>query len=157
MLMSIIKRWRRRWLEPMCMKMKNNPLHDSCQDCTEIFSALLNFSSTIILLNWYIKLVKLSVSCSRTWSPTEGYLLAQEVHLVEVNSHQEAMQVKVQSPTQVVVHDYQAPNLGSSMHHVSVLGPVTDMHNLNKIDIKNHTLLLMGKYIAWFGLHSLGH
>jgi len=49
-----------------------------------------------------------------------------------------------------------ASNLGSSMHHVSVLGLVADTHNLNKIDIKNHTFIANGKtyymvrvYIAW--------
>jgi hypothetical protein len=42
------------------------------------------------------------------------------------------------------------------VYHVSVPGSVADMHNSDKIDIKNHTLLLMGKnilhgsgYIAW--------
>ena len=44
-----------------------------------------------------------------------------------------------------------APNLGSSVHHVSVPRSVADTHNSNKIDIKNHTLLLMGKQITWFG------
>ena len=42
------------------------------------------------------------------------------------------------------------------MHHVSVPESVANTHNSNKIDIKNYTLLLMGKnilhgsgYIAW--------
>ena len=49
-----------------------------------------------------------------------------------------------------------APNLGSSMHHVSVPGSVADTHNSNKIDIRNHTFIANGKthyivrvYIAW--------
>ena len=49
-----------------------------------------------------------------------------------------------------------APNLGSSVHHISVPGPVADIHNSNKIDIKNHTFIANGKnilhsssYIAW--------
>jgi hypothetical protein len=40
---------------------------------------------------------------------------------------------------------YQAPNLGSSIHHVSVPGSVPDTHNLNKIDIKNHTFIANGE------------
>jgi len=43
------------------------------------------------------------------------------------------------------VWSYQAPNLGSSVHHVSVFGSVADTHNLNKIDIKNHTFIAKGK------------
>ena len=42
------------------------------------------------------------------------------------------------------------------MHHVSVPGSVADIHNSNKIDIKNHTFIANGKtyymvrvYIAW--------
>jgi hypothetical protein len=50
-----------------------------------------------------------------------------------------------------------APNLGSSVHYVWVPGSVVDTYNSNKIDIKTLLLLLMGKYITWFGLHSLGH
>ena len=49
-----------------------------------------------------------------------------------------------------------APNLGSSMHHVSVPGSVVDTHNSNKNDIKNHTFNANGEnilhgsgYIAW--------
>jgi hypothetical protein len=34
-----------------------------------------------------------------------------------------------------------APNLGSTVHHVSVPGSVADTHNSNKIDIKNHTFI----------------
>jgi hypothetical protein len=55
-----------------------------------------------------------------------------------------------------LLKDCRTPNLGSSVYHVSVPGSVADMHNSDKIDIKNHTLLLMGKnilhgsgYIAW--------
>ena len=48
------------------------------------------------------------------------------------------------------------------MHHVSVPGLVADTHNLNKIDIKNHTFIAIGEthymvwvYIAWaIGLTS---
>ena len=66
---------------------------------------------------------------------------------------------------QCVVHDEvvaarhtwcRAPNLGSSLHHVSVPGSVADTHNSNKIDIKNHTFIATGEnilhgsgYIAW--------
>ena len=48
-----------------------------------------------------------------------------------------------------------APNLGSSVHHVSVPRSVADTHNSNKIDIKTILLLLMGThymvrvYIVW--------
>ena len=53
---------------------------------------------------------------------------------------------------------YRAPNLGSSMHHVSIPRSVADTHNSNKIDIKNHTFIANGeKHITWFGLHSLVH
>jgi hypothetical protein len=51
---------------------------------------------------------------------------------------------------------YWAPNLGSSVHHVSVPGSVADTHNLNKIDIKNRTFIANGEntlqgsgYIVW--------
>ena len=44
------------------------------------------------------------------------------------------------------------------MHHVSVFGSVADTHNLNKIDIKNHTFIANGKNtLHGSGLHSLGH
>ena len=39
----------------------------------------------------------------------------------------------------------EAPNLGSFVHHVSVLGSIADTHNPNKIDIKNHTFIANGK------------
>jgi hypothetical protein len=39
---------------------------------------------------------------------------------------------------------YRAPNLGPSMHHVSVPRSVADTHNSNKIDI-NHTFIAKGK------------
>ena len=49
-----------------------------------------------------------------------------------------------------------APNLGSSVHYVLVLGLVADTYNSNKIDIKNHTFIAKGEnmlqgsgYIAW--------
>jgi hypothetical protein len=38
-----------------------------------------------------------------------------------------------------------APTLGSTVHHVSVLGSVADTHRSNKIDIKNHTFIHNGK------------
>ena len=48
------------------------------------------------------------------------------------------------------------PNLGSSVHHVSVPRSVADTHNSSKIDIKNHTFIANGEtyymvwvYIAW--------
>jgi hypothetical protein len=48
------------------------------------------------------------------------------------------------------------PNLGSTVHHVSVPGSVADTHNSNKIDIKNHTFIAKGEnmlhgsgYITW--------
>ena len=51
---------------------------------------------------------------------------------------------------------YRPPNLGSSVHHVSIPRSVADTHNSNKIDIKNHTFIANGKnilhgsgYIAW--------
>jgi hypothetical protein len=49
------------------------------------------------------------------------------------------------------VRGYRAPNLGSSIHHVSVLGSVADTHNSNKIDIKNHTFIANGEiyYMVW--------
>jgi hypothetical protein len=51
-----------------------------------------------------------------------------------------------------------APNLGSSVHHVSVPGSVADMHNSNKIDIKNNTFIANGKNtLHGSDLHSLGH
>jgi hypothetical protein len=34
-----------------------------------------------------------------------------------------------------------APNLGSTVHHILVPRSVADTHNLNKIDIKNHTFI----------------
>jgi len=37
------------------------------------------------------------------------------------------------------------PNLGSSVHHVSIPKSVADTHNSNKIDIKNHTFIAKGK------------
>jgi hypothetical protein len=46
-----------------------------------------------------------------------------------------------------LLKDCRTPNLGSSVHHVSVSRSVVDAHNSNKIDIKNHTLLLMEKNI----------
>jgi hypothetical protein len=50
------------------------------------------------------------------------------------------------------------PNLGSHVHHVSVPGSVADMHNLNKIDIKNHTFIANGENMLQGSyLHSLGH
>ena len=51
-----------------------------------------------------------------------------------------------------------APNLGSSMHHVLVPGSVADMHNSNKIDIKNHTFIANGENtLHGSSLHSLSH
>jgi hypothetical protein len=53
-------------------------------------------------------------------------------------------------------HACWAPNLGSSVHHVSVPRLVANVHNSNKIDIKNHTFIANGEnilhgsfYIAW--------
>ena len=44
------------------------------------------------------------------------------------------------------------------MHHVLVPGSVADMHNSNKIDIKNHTFIANGEnMLHGLGLHSLGH
>ena len=43
------------------------------------------------------------------------------------------------------VWSYQAPNLGSSVHHVSVPRSVADTHNSSKIDIKNHTFIANGE------------
>ena len=39
----------------------------------------------------------------------------------------------------------QAPDLGCSVHHVSVPRSVADTHNSNKIDIKNHTFIANGE------------
>jgi hypothetical protein len=43
------------------------------------------------------------------------------------------------------------------VHHVSILGSVADTHNLNNIDIKNHTFIANGEiyYMVW--ITSLGH
>jgi hypothetical protein len=43
------------------------------------------------------------------------------------------------------------PNLGSTVHHISVSGSVADTHNSNKIDIKNHTFIAKGEiyYMVW--------
>ena len=39
-----------------------------------------------------------------------------------------------------------APSLGSTMHYVSVLGSVVNIHRSNKIDIQNHTFINNGQY-----------
>ena len=44
------------------------------------------------------------------------------------------------------------------MHHVSVPRLVADMHNSNKIDIKNHTFTAIGENtLHGSGLYSLDH
>jgi hypothetical protein len=35
--------------------------------------------------------------------------------------------------------------LGSSVHHVSVFGSVANIHNSDKIDIKNHSFIANGE------------
>ena len=55
-----------------------------------------------------------------------------------------------------------APNLGSSVHHVSVPRSVADTHNSNKIDIKNHTFIANGEtyymvWVTWLGPLALYH
>src|SRR6266540_2199227 len=88
----------------MYMKMKSNQLHVSCLVYTVIFSALWNFSSTAILLSWYIKQAKLKENCSKTLRLIELKLSTQKVHQVEANLHQEVMQAEAPSPAQMVVH-----------------------------------------------------
>ena len=57
------------------------------------------------------------------------------------------------------LHTQQALPLGGVyVNHLSVPGSVADMHNLNKIDIKNHTFIANGENkLHGLGLHSLGH
>jgi hypothetical protein len=43
------------------------------------------------------------------------------------------------------LYQCRAPNLGSTVHHVSVPGSVADTHNSSKIDIKNHTFIANGE------------
>jgi hypothetical protein len=45
------------------------------------------------------------------------------------------------SPSIAPIPPCRAPNLGSTVHHVSIPGSVADTHNSNKIDIKNHTFI----------------
>src|SRR6266540_729470 len=88
----------------MYMKINRNQLHVSCLVYTVIFSALWNFSSTAILLSWYIKQAKLKDNCSKTLILIELELLMQKVHPVEANLHQEVMQAEAPSPIEMVVH-----------------------------------------------------
>jgi hypothetical protein len=83
------------------MKIKNNQLQGSCLVYIAIFSALFNFSRTVILLSWYIKQAKLRANCSKTRRAIEEVHSMPRIPQVQASLHQEPMQTEVQIPTQV--------------------------------------------------------
>jgi hypothetical protein len=70
------------------MKIKSKPLHVSWLGYIAIYSALLSFRCTVILLIWHIKQPRLNANCSKMVRVANPCHLVRGLHLEEASQSQ---------------------------------------------------------------------